>query len=646
MARPYATEMSKLAETFSWAVSCDITALRQAVRTAGLSSLTAIGSGGSLTAAHALASLHRRWTGHLAAVATPLEAISEPIASTTSSWLVSAGGTNVDILAAFHALVAREPRQLGIMCGKADSPLASAARAHPFTDLVIYPPPAGKDGFLATNSLLAFVTLLTRAYAAEFDPGDSNFEQETGGLLSLLHDAERWEQWRTLLHPVWSRATTLILHGPTSRIGAIDLESKFTEAALGNLQIADFRNFAHGRHHWLAKRADESAVIAFVSDADEELARKTLDLIPTSIPQVRLTIAGSPESAMLASLFAALKITGWAGEARDLDPGRPGVPDFGRKLYHLALPKPRRRSAEQSMGEDDVVAIERKAGLSIERLERQGSLLHWSGSLGSFRRRLAVAHFSGAILDYDGTLVDARSRLHPPSNEMVTELSRILSSGGRIGVATGRGVSVRRDLRVAIPSEFWDRVLIGYYNGAELGLLADDTVPGSTGSVCEELIAVAAALRAQTELMDIASQTDRKYQITLEARRPTTEGRLWDLAQQTLLLTGQRHLAITRSSHSVDVVAPNVSKLNVLHRLQTDHPGSSWLAIGDRGRWPGNDYELLKSSYALSVDELSVDPETCWNLAPRGQRGVEVTLGYLRALVSDGTSLRFGLSAQ
>jgi len=322
------------------------------------------------------------------------------------------------------------------------------------------------------------------------------------------------------------------------------------------------------------------------------------------------------------------------------------VPDFGRKLYHLALPKSPRRSAAQSMGEDDVVAIERKAGLSIERLERQGSLLHWSGSLGNFRRRLAEAHFSGAILDYDGTLVDARSRLHPPSNEMVTELSRILFCGGRIGVATGRGVSVRRDLRVAIPRECWDRVLVGYYNGAELGLLADDTVPDSTGSVCEELFAVAGALRAQTELMDIASQTDRRYQITLEARRPTTEGRLWDLAQQTLLLTGQRHLTITRSSHSVDVVAPNVSKLNVLHRLQSDHPGSTWLAIGDRGRWPGNDYELLKSSHALSVDELSVDPETCWNLAPRGQRGVEATLGYLRALVGDGAPLRFGLPAQ
>lgn len=646
MARPYGTEMSKLAETFSWAISCDITALRQAVRAAGLSPLMAIGSGGSLTAAHALASLHRRWTGHLAAVSTPLEAISEPISSATSSWLISAGGSNVDIIAAFHALVAREPRQLGIMCGKAESPLAVAARAHPFTDLVVYPPPAGKDGFLATNSLLAFVTLLTRAYAAEFDRGDSTFEREASRLLKQLGDAEHWDRWRTLMQPLWGRATTLVLHGPTTRIGAIDLESKFTEAALGNLQIADYRNFAHGRHHWLAKRADESAVIAFVSAADEDLAQKTLDLIPTSIPQVRLPIAGPPESGLLASLIAALKITGWAGEARDLDPGRPGVPDFGRKLYHLALPKSPRRTAAQSLSDDDVVAIERKAGLAVDRLESHGNLPRWSENLGAFRRRLAAARFAGVILDYDGTLVDSRNRFSPPSDEIALELSRILSSDGRIGVATGRGVSVRRDFRTFLPRECWDRVLIGYYNGAELGLLSDDAVPDATGPVCEELSAVAAAFRSQTELMDIATQTDRRYQITLEARRPTTEGRLWDLAQQTLLLSDQRHLTTTRSSHSVDVVAPNVSKLNVLRQLQANRPGMDLLAIGDRGRWPGNDYELLKTPYALSVDELSVDPDTCWNLAPRGQRGVEATLIYLRALVSDGAFLRFDLSAR
>lgn len=65
MAKPYSTEMSKLADTFAWAMASDIAPLRLAVKTAGLSPLLAIGSGGSLTAAHALASLHRRCTERL-----------------------------------------------------------------------------------------------------------------------------------------------------------------------------------------------------------------------------------------------------------------------------------------------------------------------------------------------------------------------------------------------------------------------------------------------------------------------------------------------------------------------------------------------------------------------------------------------------
>ena len=188
------------------------------------------------------------------------------MSSNAAIWLLSAGGGNVDILAAFQALAAREPRQLSILCGKTTSPLAEAAREHAYSDLVIYEPPTGRDGFLATNSLLAFVTLLARAYGSEFEECSPEFDTRAANILTLLRNDEHWETWHKLTIPLWTRNTTLVLHGPTTRIGAIDLESKFTEAAVGNLQIADYRNFAHGRHHWLAKRASESAVLAFVSD--------------------------------------------------------------------------------------------------------------------------------------------------------------------------------------------------------------------------------------------------------------------------------------------------------------------------------------------------------------------------------------------
>ena len=106
-----------------------------------------------------------------------------------------------------------------------------------------------------------------------------------------------------------------------------------------------------------------------------------------------------------------------------------------------------------------------------------------------------------------------------------------------------------------------------------------------------------------------------------------------------------------RSSHSVDILASGVSKLLVVkHVLDIYNPADdvAILTIGDRGRWPGNDFELLREPYSLSVDELSVDPETCWNLAPVGQRGVQVTIGYCRALrkVSGGGARFFFQNAR
>lgn len=641
MARPYASEMLKLADTFAWAMSADVDVLRKAVKTAGLSPLLAIGSGGSLSAAHALAILHQRCTGYLASVATPLEAVASPLASSAAIWLLSAGGSNVDILAAFRALVAREPRQLGILCGNARSALAEAAREHAYVDLILHEPPAGKDGFLATNSLLAFVTLLTRAYSSEFRECSPEFDVQANDVLALLRNETHWQAWRDLAAPLWARNTTLVLHGSTTRAGAVDLESKFTEAAVGNLQIADYRNFAHGRHHWLAKRAAESAILAFVSDADQGLAERTLNLIPEEIPQVRLFIGGAPETALLVSLAAALRVTGWAGEARGIDPGRPGVPEFGRKLYHLPLPKQATDASHSSMSDDDAAAIERKSGLSIERLVRRGELPRWHNCLDQFRKNLREASFVGIALDYDGTIVDTRERFVPPRPEMIEELIRILRAGARIGIATGRGGSVKRDLRKCLPTDLFDQVIVGYYNGAEIGTLADDHIPDGTAAVCDELASLAAALRAQSELAELAEQTDRRYQITLEARRPATESRLWDLAQQTVLLTGQHNVSITRSSHSIDIVASGVTKLNVVSRLRRDTADAAILTIGDRGRWPGNDYELLKEPFSLSVEEINVDPGTCWNLAPRGQRGIIATLGYLRALRPLRGALRF-----
>ena len=438
MAWRYAREMTELAKTFAWAATIDIQPLRQAVRNAGHSPLRAIGSGGSLTGAHALASLHQRYTGRLATATTPLGAVDEPLDSTAATWLLSASGSNSDIVAAARTLIPREPRQFAVLCGREASPLAKLCRQHPFVDLLLHPPPSGKDGFLATNSLLGFTVLLTRSYAAEFG-SDTDWKDAVDCLEPLLSDsAAASVAWEAATAPLWTRSTTLVLHGPSTRIGAIDLESKFTEAAIGHLQFADYRNFAHGRHHWLAKRSDTTGVLAFITDADRALAERTLDLIPTDVLQARIAFDGGPITTAIASLLAALRITGWAGIARGIDPGRPGVPEFGRKLYRLSLP---RRSTTTSLPKltcRDAAAITRKAGADPAGLASRGELGRWREALADFKSRLRNARFGGIVLDYDGTVVDTRHRFKPAGAQMAAALTRLAKTGAPCCVRNGK----------------------------------------------------------------------------------------------------------------------------------------------------------------------------------------------------------------
>ena len=69
----------------------------------------------------------------------------------------------------------------------------------------------------------------------------------------------------------------------------MDVESRLTEAGLLPVQPADFRNFAHGRHHWLARHGKTTSVLAF-SEQESKIAKRTLDLIPSDIPRSHIRV--------------------------------------------------------------------------------------------------------------------------------------------------------------------------------------------------------------------------------------------------------------------------------------------------------------------------------------------------------------------
>ena len=640
MAKGYAAEISNLSKTFTWVKKCDIEPLQQGLSTAGLFPLCAVGSGGSLTVCHALASLHQRHAGQVAAALTPLEALAELTSTNVATWILSAGGSNVDVLHATRQLIQREPRQIAVLCGREDSPLARLCRTYPFVDLFIYPPPCGKDGFLATNSAFGFTALLARASAVNFNR-ELEWKVAVDELKPLLNDeSEELAKWKQAVDVLWARPTTLVLHGPSTRIGAIDLESKFTEAALGHLQVADYRNFAHGRRNWLAKRGATSAVLAFVTKQDESLANRTLELIPSEIPKARIELSNDWNNAMLTALLAALHIAGWAGSVRGIELARPNVPQFGRKLYNLPLKSSLQRSVGTGLSIRDAASITRKAGTSTEQLAMIGELNYWKQALYRFRNRIKSTAFAGIVFDYDGTIVDTRHRYDKPTDTVVSELIRISESGAWLAFATGRGVSVRRDLRACIPDELFPRILVGYYNGADIALLENDNAPNGADITCDALSPIAVALRAHPELASGAEQTDRCFQITLVAKRVMPMGRLWELVNHVVHTTSA-NVTVTCSSHSVDVLAPNVSKRSVVNWLHGDVQDLPLLTIGDRGRWPGNDFDLLQENFSLSVGEVSVDASTCWNLALPGRLGTVATLEYLTSLESRNGFIQF-----
>jgi fructoselysine-6-P-deglycase FrlB-like protein len=162
----YESELAQLPETYEWAVQTPIDHLVSSLHAIPSLPLVAVGSGGSFTTAEFAATLHRERTGILASAQTPLEAAAAALAFRSMAVLLAtAGGKNPDVLGAFQHLVTREPRRFLVLCLSSRSPLARVAAKFRFVDFIEIDLPSGKDGFLATNSLLASVVLLTRAYA-------------------------------------------------------------------------------------------------------------------------------------------------------------------------------------------------------------------------------------------------------------------------------------------------------------------------------------------------------------------------------------------------------------------------------------------------------------------------------------------------
>lgn len=622
MGKPFSQELDGIFDTYAWAKNQDTQSLTQLTHDRQTPVLV-VGSGGSFSACYLTVHLLQQ-LGIVAKAITPLELHSSKKTLRQSRILfISASGKNSDILFAFKSAIEENPVSIVTFCMRLNASLTTLAKKYSIATALEYTIPAGKDGFLATNSLIAYFAILSKAF-------DKNGIQSIGPV-----GKKELSEVSNFVNSLDENSTTTVLYSGWGQPTAVDIESKFTEAALGNINLADYRNFAHGRHHWFAKRSHNSSIIALVTPDEEFLASKTLSLLPRSIPKLVLKSTHHSSTASLELLIKSFRVIESVGKKRSIDPGKPGVPDFGRKLYNLryaSLVKAPKKELDKNISN---IILKKAKTNSIENLSPE-QLSYWISAHKSFSDRLKKTKFGIIVFDYDGTLCRPQDRFNPLSQEITQHLNSILKSGFIIGVVTGRGQSARKELQAAINPKLWDNVIMGYYNGADIGTLEDNTLPNTKVKPDDTLNKVNQLLSACEFPSKIKIEL-RPKQLTIQIDDKFEWKKIRGLILQLIMKSELSGFQVLESSHSMDIIRrPEVSKLNIIERCisraKSKKINTNYLCIGDRGQWPGNDFELLSTPYSLSVDEVSSDKDSCWNLSPVGMEGVDSTLIYLQGI--------------
>lgn len=633
MGKPYSDELDSFARTFQWAGQQPVDQLRRFLNRWSGEHVAVVGSGGSYSAALVVA-LFRELVHHSPTSAvTPLEFDAMLRRLSPRTLLLSAEGKNRDVLAAAQAAQAADLSSAALTL-TSSNPLLEFAATHASLRAFAFEMDWGKDGYLATNSLLATCVL---AYRALF--GNGEYQAQLGPLFDEQRLAARREHFRS-----WTgmeralKSGLLVLFSAQAKPFAVDLESKFAEAALASVQLADLRQFAHGRHLQLAAAAP-MAVVVVASAEEAPLAAATAQLLPPAVQQWTIELDGQREQdTAIAGLIDAMFMTDAFARAAGVDPGQPEVPDFGRAIHAID-------SASLLQGSPKIqsrleLAARRKEALQgrRERAARPSVV----AAAAEYAEALTRAEIKAIVCDFDGTLCRAENRFDPMAAEHVAQVSSLLRQGMVLAIATGRGNSLYDDLRKSFDPELYSAITVGYYSGSLIARLDEPFEQPPSNAAFQDLwdwLQKSLYHQHCKPLADLA----RGGQLSIRLESAHECARLAAAVQHWLERNGLRGWRAFSSGHSIDVLDADTSKRNVVAHLavrsQVD-PNTEILRLGDAGHEGGNDYELLSEGLSLSCERVSVDLTSCWNFGASGSNQVDVTSAYLRGLSRHGSAFR------
>lgn len=631
MGKPFAKELEIIDKTIEWCNSLSLKGLSDFFNKIN-TPVYFVGSGGSLSACLFAVSLLNK-QGKFARAITPLELFHlKETLHNSSIIFISASGRNYDIKFSYKIAVEHEPKNIGIICMKENNPLTNLSLSHGMTSSFNNNLPSGKDGFLATNSLLAFYLI--------FNNSLSNNRIKTKNITSSLI-----KQIEDFLNLTGENCTFIVLYSGWNKSVAFDIESKCSEAGLAPVLMADYRNFGHGRHNWFDKRK-ESAIIALCNEDDSVLANKTIELLPKNIPKLTIKGKGNSSISSIDLLIKSFLFINALGTKKGIDPGRPSVPDYGSKLYHLPYSSILPKDKKIKISTKTKTAIKRKLNVYDLSSINDDEIKMWNQAYNAFVNKLTKATFGLIMFDYDGTICSPTERYSGLSDDISKKLIEILDNGFFIGIATGRGKSAREALQKSLPKKYWTKVVIGYYNGSDCGTIDDNNLPNKNKPFHPNLKKLESSLRIATINYGVEIEL-RPSQITIEINNV----KRWEFVRKIIIQVIKTNdvddVQILESSHSMDIIPISISKSSVVsygkNLLKNSNLPQQILRIGDKGQWSGNDFKLLDSEFGLSVHEVSSKLYKCWNLASIGCRNVPATLEYLNSLSFEDEGIKFNI---
>lgn len=595
----YVEQLQLLEQTYAQTRAGDLSAIAKALETMRQRQGIYVGSGGARAVAQLAADAHERRTRTLARAATPLDVIASPPFFDAAVMLFTASGRHPDASATVEAARRSHARPIFVVTHRTREELPPALSG-PDVDVLTLASVVEKEGFLATNSVLSMAAAVVAG---------------SGFRLPARLPHLRGNGARPL------RENTVILHGPSTFSVATDLETRLAETGLSSAQVTDYRNFAHGRHTGLARHLDSTTVVALVTPELASLAEETLRVLPAEADVLRVESRLEWPLSVLDLLAASMKLLAATAAESDVEPSRPSVPAFGRRLYHLSS---RRYVRSQADPIERKMIAARAQDIPKAREMFQEALAEWSASIQATR-------FGGIVLDYDGTVCTTSGRFDLPDSILRDSLIGLLEHGAVIGFASGRGGSLHRDLRKWVPHDCWQQVELGLYNGG-LALALSDSVAASRQR--SPLIAEVARRLKTIPIASLLRFEEREYQLGIEL----VEGGGLSIdvvvgaVLEVLAWPPSIDVKVVASAHSVDVIPVESAKTETLARVAV-RTGGGVLAIGDQGQLGGNDFELLAGTkFSVSVDRVSGDPSRCWNLDQRGESGPQLLLRYLTSL--------------